>query len=806
MILTLAALAAAAAPSSGAYDLLIRVYYDGDPGRLADTSFVPYAVYEDFALGEVSVGYAERLKGRGFRFDVVAEDPATKKVWEVGLPVAALPAEADVLLTFGPSHYVVATPADVDVVTDDRVRRLRPAAVDFEAFARRPQPVTFQAQDEVGNIVGAVNRGRYEKAVRDLAAFGTRYSYNPLCKDAADYVEDALSALDLDVKRDRYFGPYLTEVAAASADVAWATGDIGLVARTTNGGKLWRIAGRAGGSEIRTIACDSADSAWLGAADGVIWRTDDGGATWDERVISEDDITDLFFLDGQRGWAVTSYGRIYRTSDGGDDWQLTADLGVWLWGVSFADANNGVVCGAKGYLARTTNGGANWTSVGSVPNIKLEAVAHRNGTEVYVVGENGTVLRSANGGATWTQLDLGTDVLFRDVTFSGDSGYIVGGIGGFWSSRDGLNWRKKSGPKYVLYSAAGAASGAVWCGAGGGALLYTADGGDSWEDHAANADPTSEFVWDNVWAKRRGQGGEAGTVLVCAHYDSISELCSLEHPEGPAPGADDNATGTAGVLEFARASSGHDYRRDVIFVCYSGEEEGLLGSSHFASKLAGAGEPLLGVYNMDMLGYKSNKNPEDAAVITDGNSVWLAEYLRAAVATYTPDIYADVIVDDMMVYSDHKPYWNFGFAANLIIEDWPLINKNGNTSKDTIDKVNFDVATTMTRGVVAAAASLASPTSQPATDSLDAVKVYPNPYKAAVHQGRIYFADLPAFSQIDFYNLAGEHIYRGANGAEPLWAFEIGRDPAPIKASGVYFYVIETPSGERKTGKIAVIR
>lgn len=797
--------AVGAVPAPGAYDHLIRVYYDGAPSRLANTSFVPYAAYEDYAVGEVSIGYGERLKARGFRFDVIAEDPSQKNIWEVRLPVAALPAAADVLLTIGPSRYIVATPRDVDVVAGDRARRLRPIAVDFEALAKKPRPVTFEARNEVAEIVAAVNRGRYERTVRDLVAFGTRYSYSFKCKQVADYIENALSAVNLDVKRDRYFGPELKRVAAANGDVAWAAGELGVVAKTTDGGNRWRVMSRVGSDEVSAIACASADVAWLGGADGVIWRTQDGGLTWDKQTITQDDITDLYFLNGRRGWAVTSYGAVFRTLDGGDNWQRLSVVDAWLWSVSFSDGNNGLICGAKGYLARTTDGGVSWKRVGAPPKLKLDAVAHRNAAEAYVVGEDGTVLRSADGGATWAPLELNTKKLLRDVDFAGNYGYIVGGIGGFWRTRDGSSWQKKAAPKYVLYTVAAAPPEIVWCGTGGGALLYSPDGGDSWEDQAGNADPASEFVWDNVWAIQRGRGDVPGTVLVCAHYDSVSELSSLERPDAPAPGADDNATGTAAVLEFARASRNHAYRRDVIYICYSGEEEGLLGSSHFASRMATVGEPLLGVLNMDMLGYKG-KFPEDADVVTDRNSVWLAEYARAAVATYVADLYVDVIVDEKMWYSDHAPFWAFGYTANLVIEDWDLIYKYANTSKDTIEKVNFGVATTMTRGVVAAAASLASPTSTPATSSLDAVKVYPNPYKSGKHKGRVYFADLPPYSKINFYNVAGELVYEGANGAEPLWALELELKTETIKSSGVYLYVIEAPSGERKIGKLAVIR
>jgi photosystem II stability/assembly factor-like uncharacterized protein len=804
-ILILAAfLTAVTSPAVAAQDYLIRIYYDGAPARLADTSFVPYAAYENYAVGAVGVAYGAHLAERGFRFDVIAEDPAQKNIWEVRLPVAALPAAAEVLMTLGPSRYVVATPRGVDVAAGDRARRLRPVAVEFEALARKTRPVEFEARNEVADIVAAVDRSRYEKTVRDLVAFGTRYSYSPKCKLVADYIEDAFSKLDVDVKRDRYFGPELKEVAAAGSEVAWAAGELGVVARTTNAGKRWDVVGQVGDDAI-SLACSSANEAWIGAERGVMWRTENGGLTWGKQIIGEGDINGLYFLDRDRGWAATSSGEVIRTTDGGDTWQLMGNVGEWLRGVTFADDKNGLICGSSGYIARTVDGGSSWQKVGAAPKYKMENVAYRTPSEAYVAGEGGTLLRSANGGRNWVTVNLDTGRYLRDVDFAGSAGYVVGGVGGFWRKRDGSSWEKKAAPKYVLNSVAAVPPERLWCGAGGGAILYSPDGGDTWQDQAGNADPTSEFVWDNVWAEKRGRGGASGTVLVCAHYDSISELSSLENPNAPAPGADDNSTGTAAVLEFARASGGHAYRRDVIYVCYSGEEEGLLGSSHFASRIATAGEPLLGVINMDMLGY-ADKLPEDADVVTDINSVWLAEYIRASASTYVPSLGVDITVDERMWLSDHKPFWDFGFAANLVIEDWPLVYKHGNTSKDTIDHINFDVGTLMTRGVVATAASLASPTSLPTVSSLEAVKVYPNPYKSGKHQGRVYFDNLPANSKITFYNIAGERVWEGGNGAEPLWALELHPRAGTLRSSGVFLYLIEAPSGEKKIGKLAIIR
>jgi photosystem II stability/assembly factor-like uncharacterized protein len=800
-----AAFVTAFTPAYGADGYLIRIYYGDSPARLADTSFVPYAVYDEYAVGEVSPGYASRLAARAFRFDVLAEDPALKKIWDVYRPAPDLPPSADILLEVSPSHYIIATPRDVDVVVGDRARRLKPIAADFRALAKKQPRLVLEPRDEVADVVAAVNRGRYEKAVRDLVAFGTRYSYSQKCKQAADYLEDALAAVNLRVNRDRYFGPEMKKVAAANRDVAWATGELGLVARTTDGGARWEVIGPVGEGEAAAVACVSAEVAWVGQERGALWATEDGGRIWGKRTIGQGDITDLHFLDIKRGWAVTSDGEVIRTVDGGDSWQRVSNVGAWLRGISFSDANNGLMCGSYGYLARTVDGGVSWQRVGAAPNFRLEAVAHRTAAEAYVVGEGGTVLRSADAGATWAAVNLRTDRYLRDVDFARDTGFIVGSVGDFWRTRDGSSWEKKAPPKYVLYSVAATPPEVVWCGTGGGALLYSPDGGDSWQDQAANADPTSTFVWDNVWARQRRRGGAPGTVLVCAHYDSISELSSIEKPDAPAPGADDNATGTAAVLELARASKGQYYYRDVIYCCFSGEELGLLGSSHFASKMASAGEPLVAVLNMDMLGY-ADKLPEDLDVVTNRASIWLYEYTRRAAAAYVRNLGVDVTVDDLMRRSDHAPFWALGYTSNLITEDWPPTNPYANTSKDTLEKIDFDVATLMTRGVAAAAASLASPAPAPLGPSLDLVEVYPNPYKADVHKGWVYFANLTPRSKIKFYNVAGEFITEGGNGDEPIWALDVGSGKETIKASGVYIYIIETPAGEKKVGKLAVIR
>ena len=800
--LAAAALLAGAVPAFGAEGYLIRLYYDGRPERLNDISFLPYAAYDDSALGEVSVGYSRELAARGFRFDVLAEDPAANAVWQVDLPLAALPPSATVAYTRGPDRYIVITPPGTSLSPTSHAVRLWPHAVNFAARGTTRPRLTFAAQDEVAAIVAAVDGDAYRETVGDLAAFGTRYSYSARAPEAATYIADAFKNAGLEAERDRFFSSDITAVAASTENVAWGGGRDGLVIRTGDGGATWNVVANVE-NQINDVACAGTSVAWLGTSGGQVYRTTDRGRSWEESDLGPGRVNDLFFLDGAHGWAVTSTGDVYATPYGGSRWELLTNVNAWLRAVAFADAQHGVAVGSDGYLARTDDGGLNWQRLAVAPAVRLEAVAYRTPNEVYVVGEGGTVLRSTDAGATWAPLDLHTGIYFQDVGFVNGTGYLVGQGGGIRKTDDGFHWSVVATTPYLLFSVAPPSPDVVWCGPDGHSILHTADGGYQWEDQAENADDASPYVWENVWARQPGAGGEA--VVVCGHYDSIAHGSTPEDPEAPAPGADDNGTGTAAVIAFARASQGHNFRRDVIYACFAGEEEGLYGSSHFAHKLALEGEPVLAVVNMDMLGY-ADKTPEEAEVIANEASAWLAEYERRAAAAYVPELPARITVDDWMIYSDHSSFWNVGYAASLLIEDWPVANPYAHTAGDTPATVNFDLALAMTRGGAAAAASLAAPSTMPVDGDLSRLEVYPNPYKFGQHHGRVYFNHVPARSSVRFYNLAGEVVAKATTGAGPLWAYEIEAGAAALHASGVYLFVVETASGERKTGKLAVLR
>lgn len=111
----------------------------------------------------------------------------------------------------------------------------------------------------------------------------------------------------------------------------------------------------------------------------------------------------------------------------------------------------------------------------------------------------------------------------------------------------------------------------------------------------------------NVIAMRRGEGPAADEVIVIGgHYDHLGKTASMRSPNSEPQihnGADDNASGTAGMLECARlVSRGAAPPRSMIFMAFSAEESGLLGSKHFADHPTVPIERIAAMLNMDMIG------------------------------------------------------------------------------------------------------------------------------------------------------------------------------------------------------------
>ncbi len=212
------------------------------------------------------------------------------------------------------------------------------------------------------------------------------------------------------------------------------------------------------------------------------------------------------------------------------------------------------------------------------------------------------------------------------------------------------------------------------------------------------------FTTENVIGTLVGSVTPDVWVIVGAHYDSRNEdLWSL----APTPGAEDNASGCAGVLEMVDLFARFRPRRSMMFICYSGEEQGLYGSNFHAQQLQNAG--LLGnvrlMLNMDMIGYTGDTDL-DVLIETRPFAQNLFADFAAAVADYAPQL--RLVTSIHACCSDHVPYLNRNVPAVLTIEnDWNIYPHYHRTS-DTADHLSLD----MGGGILKMNAALLAQTAQ----------------------------------------------------------------------------------------------
>ena len=200
----------------------------------------------------------------------------------------------------------------------------------------------------------------------------------------------------------------------------------------------------------------------------------------------------------------------------------------------------------------------------------------------------------------------------------------------------------------------------------------------------------------NVIADKRGNAtGARDVVLITAHLDSINIQGG---PMAPAPGADDNGSGSAGLLEMARVFATHRSEHDLRFILFGGEEEGLLGSKRYVASLPGAEKQRIrAVVNMDMIGTMNTALP---GVMLEGAPVSerVIDGLAEAAATYTT-LTVETSLNPFA--SDHVPFICVGIPAVLAIEGADSTNGNVHSMKDTIEHINYDLALEVLRMNVA---------------------------------------------------------------------------------------------------------
>jgi Zn-dependent M28 family amino/carboxypeptidase len=226
------------------------------------------------------------------------------------------------------------------------------------------------------------------------------------------------------------------------------------------------------------------------------------------------------------------------------------------------------------------------------------------------------------------------------------------------------------------------------------------------------------FTMPNIIVTKKGSSPELQPVLIGAHYDTVAN----------GPGANDNGSGCAALLELARVLAGTDYPRTIIMVFFAFEEPGLLGSQQYVSKLSPSEYPIVS-YILDTIGIttkdekslplvslpksgdfiaamsSSSDEAKDAVAdfltVTNGLSVNLPAYGLNADAGATSSL-----LTSNLMRSDHLPFLVKGLPAMLITDTANF--RDGieyyHMTTDTTGNIDYPFLTKVTSAVLACVA------------------------------------------------------------------------------------------------------
>lgn len=261
--------------------------------------------------------------------------------------------------------------------------------------------------------------------------------------------------------------------------------------------------------------------------------------------------------------------------------------------------------------------------------------------------------------------------------------------------------------------------------------------------------PFGTFTGQNVIGRKTGLVSNTKTFILDGHYDTVND----------SPGADDNGSAIAGILEALRVMATLDLAYSVEFIAFDLEEAGLAGSKAFVANGIMDDEDIAGVINMDMIGYFSNAPnsqtlpagfellfPELYSRLADNdfrgnfiistadhNSRSLLTLFDSMAARHAPSLLVGsvllpegIVIEDAR-RSDHAPFWDAGYRALHLSDGAETRNPNYHAPADVAATLNYTFMSEVTMAATATLLSLAKPLHA----DIRTVQVAPDPSSAA---------------------------------------------------------------------------
>lgn len=232
-------------------------------------------------------------------------------------------------------------------------------------------------------------------------------------------------------------------------------------------------------------------------------------------------------------------------------------------------------------------------------------------------------------------------------------------------------------------------------------------------------------AYSNITVSIKGEGDPGETVVIGAHYDTVYGT----------PGADDNASAVAVLLELCRALKDFSPERALKMIFFTLEEPPMfrskfMGSYIYASEAKARGENISAMVCLEMVGYYDDKEggqtfplpfmslvypstPNFIAVVGNLTSRNLVERIKNSInkSSHIPvETLSTVSFVPGVDFSDHRSFWKMGYPAVMITDTAFYRNPNYHSVKDTIDTLNFNKMSSLLVGLVQTVKDLSGPT------------------------------------------------------------------------------------------------
>ena len=176
----------------------------------------------------------------------------------------------------------------------------------------------------------------------------------------------------------------------------------------------------------------------------------------------------------------------------------------------------------------------------------------------------------------------------------------------------------------------------------------------------------------------------------------------LTDTDNLAPGADDNASGSVGVLIAADILSQYSFDCTIRYALFTGEEQGLYGSEAYAQYVSSQGDDIEGVLNLDMIAYNTRFSPPVIELHTrpsNQSDLAIANLFDDVIDAYNLGLIPQIVQDGISA-SDHYSFWQHGYPAILGIEDFEDFTPHYHTTDDQVETLNITYFTQFVKAAV----------------------------------------------------------------------------------------------------------